>query len=274
MKLKQKLNASLLKVDKKARFTIYSALVSLFVLLFAFGGSFEYRVLYTFLALACSILGVFIIQFPSVSFRNFSTHSLMPFHLTVGVLGSFYYFPNLSIYIKITLVILFFIALYIASLINNIFLVIEERSESIPLYRAALTWMQILLISLTIPFFASVFKINVNAIVQNFIASLSSASLVMYLIWSYSFEDSHKNLSRGEKSSLVIFTMFFVFFSGLAVSFIPTESFLRSIFVASVFMFCLNYVSETLKNNVTMNLIVQHLVITATFLAILLVFNP
>ncbi len=274
MKLKQKLNASLLKVDKKPRFVIYSILVSVFVFLFAFGGSIEYRVLYTFLAISFSILGVFIIQYPSISFRNFSTHALMPFHLTVGVLGSFYYFPNLSLYLKVALVILFFVSLYVASLINNVFLVIEERRESIPLYRAALTWMQILLISLAIPFFASLFKVNVNSLIQNLIASLSAASLVMYLIWAYSFEGSHKNISQGERTGLVLFTMFFVFFAGLAVSFIPTESFLRAIFVSSVLMFCLNYASETLKNNVTMNLIVQHLIISATFLAILIVFNP
>lgn len=274
MKLKQRLNASLQKIDKKPRFALYSLLVSLFVFLFAFGGSEEYKLLYTFVAVTVSILGVFIIQFPFVSLRNFLTHALMPFHLTIGVIGSFYYFPNLSVYIKIVLIILFFVAMYVASLINNVFLVIEERRESIPLYRAALTWMQILLITLAIPFFASLFKINVNALVQNGIAALSSAALVLYLIWAYSFEDGHKNLSKGERISLVLFSMFFVFFGGLSVSFFPTESFLRAIFVASILMFCLNYVSETLKNNVTMNLVVQHLLISGTFLAILMVFNP
>jgi len=69
---------------------------------------------------------------------------------------------------------------YLINLVNNIFLVVEEKADIIPLYRVALTWSQILLIIVSIPLFAGIYKLNVSPLLQAGYVGLLSFSFTLY----------------------------------------------------------------------------------------------
>lgn len=260
-------------IDKKNKYLVYSILVGIAVFLFSYGQT-SYRPVFAFIAMFITVVGVFATQYPTIKLSNVSAHVLLPMHLTVGALLSLIYFPNLSFLIKVLLILVFTVCLYVISLINNVFLVVEEREESIPLFRAAVTWVQILLAVIAIPFFAGIFKLPIDALQQNLIVSISSILFSFYLIWVFKLDPEFKIPSAGEKIALSLFTFFCIFSLGSAISFFPTESFLRAVFLSSILMFCVNYIQSHLKNSINKNLLIQHFFISVIFFIILIIFNP
>jgi hypothetical protein len=176
-----------LKIEKKHKYFIYAFLLGLFVFLFSYGNE-DYKSAFAALAIFVSIFGVFFTQYPNVRLTNILVHLILPFHLTVGVLMSLIYFPNLSLLLRFGFICFYIFSLYILSLVNNVFLVVEDRRESIPLFRVALTWIQILIVLIAIPFFAGIFKLEINSLFQNIIVGFSSALFVSYLFWVFSME--------------------------------------------------------------------------------------
>ena len=105
------------------------------------------------------------------------------------------FFPNISLIFKLSAIVAFSFLDYVILLINNVFLVIEDREEVIPLYRVAVTWSLILQIIVLIPLVASVYKFNVSSFYQ--------AAAVAVLSFFYSFSTSffhlllyNRNISR------------------------------------------------------------------------------
>lgn len=67
---------------------------------------------------------------------------------------------------------------------------------------------------------------------------------------------------------------FLVFSLGVAVSFIPTESFLRALLSACALMFGLSYVNLHYKNRLNRSIIVEYSFIFVIFLLLVLIFKP
>lgn len=260
-------------VAKKYKYLIHSILISILIFLFSYDRG-ERRMLFSVLIFALVIGGSLITQYPNIKFKNFLMTLLLPLHLVGGTLLSLIFFPNLSVFFKFGAIVTFCVAFYITSLINNVFLVVEDRNEFIPLYRVAVTWSQIIVIIIAIPYFAGVFKLNENTFIQNLITGVSSFLFSIYVIWSLRFDSDAKKPKIGEKLILSAFVSFCVFLLGVSFSFVPTESFLRALFVSSVLMFGLGYLQNHLKNSITKGIVTEYILICFFFLAILLIFVP
>ena len=262
------------ELEKKNRYLIQSFLVGVFIYVFTQGVinvSFPTLVMFSLILVST---GVLVTHYPGVTRGNFLYSILMPLGVLSGAILSLHFYPNLGNVFKI-LVILFFSGLYyLVSLSDNVFLVVYDREEIIPLYRVAVTWSQILQAIVAIPIFSGVFKINTYPYVQSLIAALISFLFTYYQLWVYRFEPDAKKVGAGERFYLCFLSSFFIFSSSLAVSFFPSEDFLRALFISSVLLFILNYVSAHLKNEISRGMVVGYLVIVFVFLFFLLFFSP
>lgn len=261
------------ELQRKHKFLIHSLLIGALVSWFSFDSGVHRPAIFI-LAVTLVIVGVFVAQYPNINLRNYFMNVLLPIHLVLGAVLSLVYFPNIALPLKLIGFISFTILFYIVLLINNVFLVVEERTETIPLYRVAVTWSQIILIVVAIPFFAGVFKLPVNTFYQNIIAAFSSFLFSLYLIWSVRFDKDVKTLEAGEKYLTSLFIAFGVLIFGVSFSFVPTESFLRALFVSSVLMFFLSYFQNHFKNSITKKIVTEYLLICLFFLVLLIVFTP
>ena len=96
----------------------------------------------------------------------------------------------------------------------------------------------------------------------------------LYVVWSMKYESDAKKHGLGEAGYLSFIGSAYVLIANLSVSFIPTESFLRALFVASVLMFALNYIYAHFKNAINKRLVTEHTAISLFFLLLLLLFKP
>ena len=261
-----------LKTNKRVKFIIIAVLITLSL----YGRAF----LSEGLGAASLIIGAIIVLVGTYYTQEISRKIdtipviLMPVFLYSAAILSLSYFPNLGNPTKFLALTAVGVIYYIVSLVNNIFIVVESEEKRIPLYRVAVTWSQILLIVISIPFFAGLFKVPVDPISQNLFSFVASMLFSLYLLWALSFDDEIRDYGLKEAFSKSIVVGFIVFCSGVAVSFIPTESFLRAIFVSSVMMSVLGYIQNHYKNAVTTRLIYEYILISFVFLIILLIFIP
>jgi hypothetical protein len=259
--------------DKKTKYLIYSVGMGLMVFWFTFT-PLNNRGVIAFLTFAAAFAGMFLVQFPNNKFSNSATSLLLPFHMIAGSLLVLTYYPNLAVPIKLASIIALTLCFYIVCIVNNVVLVVEDKKQVIPLYRAAVTWNQILLVIVSIPYLAGIFKIPYIAFVQNIFAGISSFLFTLYVMWILKFDSDLKVIKAGERYTLAFFIAMITFLSGLSVSFFPTESFLRAIFVASIVMSGISYITMHLKNTINKNAVVEFLFISLLFLLILVVFKP
>ena len=134
-------------VNKRLRYILHSFLIGLII--YFYSTNINYLIIYTALLVFVVVVGNVIVNrenSPSTS-DNFYI-SLLPLHLIFGSILTLYYFPNLSFLFKVIFVIGIAFLNYIILLVNNIFLVVISREESIPLYRVALTWSKIVIIKI------------------------------------------------------------------------------------------------------------------------------
>jgi hypothetical protein len=155
-----------------------------------------------------------------------------------------------------------------------VFIVVEDKEDTIPLYRVAITWAQILIVIIAIPFFAGVFKIPANFIMQDLVVGASSFLFALYLLWTLGFDREVVRIGAGESIMMGLMVAFFAFSSALAVSFIPAESFLRSLLCAGSLMFGLNYMVLHYKNRLNKSIIFEYVFLLAIFLLLVLIFKP
>lgn len=195
-------------------------------------------------------------------------------HLIVGFLVSLFYFPNLGPLVMAIAFVGVGLLTYTVLLVNNVFLVTEERESLIPLYNAALTWAQVLIVVISIAYFTGIFKIPSPQLIQNLSVLVSTFLFCSYMVWAMSFDPDAKKTSYTEKISLSTLLSFFTFLAALSVSYIPTESFLRGLFVSSIVMFDLAYVVAHYRNRVRKRMFIEYGMISLIFFIILLVFRP
>lgn len=220
------------------------------------------------------VSGSYISHYPNINKHNLLLSILMPAGVLSGALLSLHFFPNLGFWFQMVVIGFFGLMYYLVSLSDNIFLVVHDREEIIPLYRVAVTWSQILQVVVAIPLFAGIFKMNTTAFVQCFLISFISFLFTYYQLWIFRFDKDVKNTGVGEMLFLSFSVFFIMFASSFAVSFFPTEAFLRASFSSSILLFSLSYVSGYLKNELSRKMVVGYLVIILVFLTTLLVFTP
>jgi len=262
------------RFEKKHKYLIQAGLVIAFIYLCVFGKApfaFEYRIL---AAVLLVIVGTLITQYPNIDLRNFLYIILMPTSLLVGALLFFHFFPNLAHPAKYIAIAGFGFFYYLVSLVDNIFLVIQDREETIPLYRAATAWSQILQVMVAIPLFSGVFKLDVNGLVQSLLVGFVSFVFVLYQIWTSRYDKDAKNSGVGEVIYLSLLVFFFVTAMSMVFSFVPTEAFLRALMVTIILMFGLSYVASYLRNDITRKMITQFALMFFIFLLVLLLFIP
>lgn len=198
----------------------------------------------------------------------------MPIHLFSGVMLTLKYYPNLGDWFRVLIILGVVSFFYLTSLVDNIYFVVGDREGSIPLYRVALTWSQILMITIAIPLYAGVYKVPINAFYQVIVVSFSAFIFNLYQLWAIRYED---RITSVNFIGAALFSVLVAFYTGgvaLAVSFIPTEAFLKALLSASTLMFGLVLISSHLKNEISKALILEYMSITALFLIILIAFRP
>ncbi len=262
-----------IKLEKRHKYIIHSLL--LLGILYYFSGVLEQFNVFSVSAIVLFVLvGSYVIQKPNSTVVNTLATGILPASLTLGFILSLIYFPNLSNIFKLLTLAGFAFIYYLTLLVNNVFLVVESREETIPLYRVALTWSKILIVTIAIPLLAGVFKVNFNSFIETLVAGFSALLFYTYLIWSLRHNHEIKKYKIGELIGLFGLCTFFVMVANLSVSFFPTETFLRALFVSSIMIFCVSYIEGHLKNIINKRLISEHLFISIIFLVLLFIFNP
>jgi len=263
----------LLIISRKKRYLLQT-------ILFAILGYFLFIYSSNALFLELGILLVFVLLFlllshyPNVKLNNVIYGSILPFQLAISGTLFFYFYPNLSLNFKIIALGIFSLMYYVVALVDNVFFVVQDREEQIPLYRVASTWGQILAVVMAIPLYAAISKLNVFFMWQGFLMAFSALLFSFYQFWILSFDKDLKKTRVGEFMLLNLLVGFLVLVSSIAVSFLPTESFLRSLFVVSILMFGLNYTQSHLKNDITDKFLYQSFFISFIFFIILFLFKP
>ncbi|KKS66322.1 MAG: hypothetical protein UV35_C0018G0001 [candidate division WWE3 bacterium GW2011_GWB1_42_6] len=215
-----------------------------------------------------------LVHYPNVTYKNIFMAVLLPMNLALGGTLALLFFPNISLIFKLSAIVAFSFLDYVILLINNVFLVIEDREEVIPLYRVAVTWSLILQIIVLIPLVASVYKFNVSSFYQAAAVAVLSFFYSLYQIWVTRYDKDAKNAGVAERIFLSLIVFFFVFAGVIGVSFVPSEPFLKALFTSSIAMFGLSYVSAYLKNEINKKFIFQYAFITMFFLVLMLIFRP
>lgn len=271
----QKLKIRTPRIDKKIRYGVSSiALVA--ILFFASNNIPDEETLFLIvMGLALfSLVGLFLSQlvFKKSSADIFLVILLV--HLVVGFLVSLFYFPNLGPLVMAIAFIGAGVLTYTVFLVNNVFVVTEEKEVLIPLYNVALTWAQILIVVISISYFTGVFKISSPQAIQSMFVLVSTFLFCSYMVWAMSFDSDVKKTNYIEKISLSSLLSFLTFLAALSVSYIPTESFLRGLFVSSIVMFDLAYIVAHYRNRVNKRMLLEYWAISLVFFVILLVFRP
>ena len=234
------------------------------------------------LVLATATLGTALVQYSSVQtehetkffFRKTAIFVLvLPILLVSGALLSLVFFPNLALPIRIATISAVGVLMYAISLVNNIFLVVYERGEVIPLYRVAVTWSQILLIIVAIPFFSGIFKLPVNGLYQSILVAGAGVLSAYLLMWFQEMDPDVPDIDRVEEITNSSLVGFLVFSFSIATSFFPAESFLRALLVSAVLMSSLGYLQAHYKNAITKKLVAEYMFIILLFLIFVLLFN-
>lgn len=261
--------------DKKIRYLILSIILTLLVYFLSIFIADESSLFYlAIFILLLGLIGLVISSYSTFFSRSLIYSMILPGHLIVGFLFMFFYFPTLGPIIELIAFFSLATLFYIIFLVNNVFLVVEEKGSVIPLYDAAVTWVQILIIVVSIPYISGVYKIPIDLLVQNTIMSFSILLFCFYMIWVMSLDSDVKRTGKSEKVFLAWFLTFITFSAGVSVSLIPTESFLRALFIASLLMFDLAYIFAHYKNKLNLRMILEYGVISLIFFIVLLIFRP
>ncbi len=261
-------------LEKKHKYFIFSLLITLCLVGFWILKPANVRILIALLAIVITVIGTAVAQYPNVKLNTVFYITILPLHLLGGALMSLLVFPNLGTPFVVASFILFGFIFYVLYLVNNIFLVVNDKEDTIPLYRAAVTWAQIIIIIIAIPFFAGIFKLPLTPYFQNGIVAIASFLFSVYLMWILQFDKDIRELRVEERILLSFFTSLVVFIMVTGVSFIPTEPFLKAIFCSSILLSMLGYLYNHFTNRITKRLMWEYLGISLVFLIILLVFAP
>lgn len=260
------------RIDKKYRYGAQALLVivyAYFASVVFWNSSFYFRVGAGVLLV---MLTTYLVHFPNVRSKNFLYILILPVYLLLSVLLALKYYLNLSLLFKVSMLLGSGLMLYIVSLVDNIFLVLSEREDTIPLYRAALPWSQILVVTISIPIFAGIFKIPTHSIYQCLVISFFSFILGLYQFWTLRHASGLIPVRGVGIVGFSLLIAFFVLAITLSTSFVYTESFLRALAASSALMFGLFYVSSHLYNSISKRSLIQYIMIILFFITFMLIF--
>ncbi|MBI2414451.1 hypothetical protein HYV31_01215 [candidate division WWE3 bacterium] len=267
---------------KRHKYILVSFLSFVGLSIYAFGGRG-----FTWLGILICLLTALVV-FPYIQYSNLTINSmrlrhfvsesyfmviLLPFTLELGGVFALYSFPSLSLTAKIGGLLIITTLMYLLSLVLNIILVVFEKEETIPLFRVASTWIQILAVIIAIPLFSGFFKLAYNGFVQSFLVGVLSVLFTILFLWVVDLDPEIPPINRGERIILSLIGGFVAFSLSLSVSFVSTEAFLRALLCSSSMMSLQSYLHLHYKNLVTKKLVIEYALITLTFLFIVLVFN-
>lgn len=199
---------------------------------------------------------------------------LTPLMLAMGCFLLFLYYPNLSVLLKMLAGVFYVILLYTLLLLNNVLLVVETRESHIPVYRVAINWVQIVLLSVSISLFTGLFRVQIQPLFQVLLIMLVSYFWYTYLLWVYSNDKDIRQVKLHEGWVLSGIFSLLVGWGAFITLFFQAETFLRGIFVSSVFLLGLGYIQLYLKNSLNRKFIWDYLLICLVFFGILCVFRP
>lgn len=266
-----------LRLDKKAKYLIYAGVLMAMMYFFASVKSSD-RILVAATIIVTVFIGNMLAQYPFIRWVNYAINLIPPMFLVLATMLALVYFPNLSATFKTLGVFLFGSILYVYLLVNNIFLVVLEKREMIPLYRVAITWSEIILTVMAIPLFTGIFKLDVGAeinfVVQSLLAGFVTVLFLIYVLWTVLLDTDAKRMDLKEGSALCLTGFFIVAGAKMAISFFQTESFLVAILISALLMFCLSMIQGHLKNTISRNLVIQFFTIILLFFVILLIYIP
>lgn len=239
--------------------------------------SFQYSSLdqNLFIGIFVSILLILnlVALYPGYRVKDLFYISFEPAIITISTLYGLVFFPNLNIFFKVILIMISGGMLYISTLTNNLIIAEKIEESSLPLFRVALLWTQILLILQSIPLITVIYKLNLPFYLQSIFV------LIYFVLASYSYlhtillSRKEEEIERREFVILILQMGILPFLASLAVSFIPTESFLRGTFITSVYMGIVGYIRNYLENSITKKLIIQYSAIIIFFLIALILFK-
>jgi hypothetical protein len=263
------------KINKKVRYAILSVLIAV-LLVFTTAYITSEQILFyimvgVVLMLFMGLLSM-ALMYESVSSPIYLV--ILLGHMITGSLAFLFYFPNLGPLIRFVAFVGVGVLVYTILLVNNVFVVTKERGGIIPLYTAALTWSQVMIIVISIPYYSGVFKITLSPAVHWSLVMLSSILFTFYIIWAVGFDPDTKRSSAAEKWVLSIALSFIVVVAAMATSFYPAEAFLRALFVSAVLMTNLAYVVGYYKNRLYARMFFEYGAIIGILFILLLIFNP
>ena len=262
-----------IKIERKQRILLNSLVLGVLMYLFSFD-VVESTLTSILIAIGYLLFSVFVVHYPNVGIKTLPISAVLPLFLSCGVYLVLRYFPNLAIIFRIIAVFGYVALYYVVSLVDNIFLVVNERKEIIPLYRVAVTWSHIMIIVIAIPFYAGVFKLPITSLLQNILIFITTIIFCLYSIWASMHDKGMKNVSAEEGILLSGYSAFIVSGMSTAVSFFPTEAFMRALLVSSTLMFVMNYsISGYLKNEIYRKIIFEYIGIVLLFFLLTLVFD-
>lgn len=270
-----------MNMQRKYKYGLLSLGVVVFLFSFASMGGFL-KIFSAVMAVLVATLGTALVQYSTVSTehtlsyffkRTYLSILVLPVVLVLGSILSLIYFPNLGLPTRVITIAAVGALMYAISLMNNIFLVVFERGEAIPLYRVALTWSQILLIVICIPFFSGIFKLPINSIYQSLIVALTSGAFASFLWWAQEMDPDVPDIDGKEELINNLMVAFVVFVFSISTSFFPSESFLRALLVSSVLMSALGYLQAHYKNAITKKTVVEYAIITFVFILFVIFFS-
>ncbi len=230
------------------------------------------------LILLVSLLGSYLVQHVSLRksrgrFRGILV-ALLPLSLSFGVFVSFYHFPNFSLFFKVSILLVVALLYYLIELVNNIFLVVDEKADIFPLYRVAVAWSQILLVITAIPIYVGIYKFDWPVFVQAIVSGGFTLLFTVYYLWSLGFDGRVRRIFLADKFMMGLFSAYLVGASYLAVAFVPAAAFLRGLFSASVLLFVLNYMDGYVRNRLSRGLLYTYGFFCLVFLLLLFIFHP
>lgn len=186
----------------------------------------------------------------------------------------FNYYPNISSFLRLWAFLFYFLVLYTLFLLNNIVLVVASRGETIPIYRVAANWAQFVILSLIIPLFTGLLKLNIHPVFQVLLVGVSCFFLYLYLFWVWGGERDAKKPTIWERLVLSSGFSLICSHSVFIMLFFAAEPFLRGLFVSSVFLLGLGYIYLYIKNSLSVKSLSYYLINLAIFFLIMILFKP
>lgn len=258
-------------ITRRTKFLIFT-IFYIFGLIF-FQAQNTYNGLYFLIFILLVFIANLLVLYPGYRVKDLFYISFEPLIISISTVFGLIFFPNLNIFFKIILILVSGGMVYISTLTNNLTIAEKIEESSLPLFRVALLWTQILLILQSIPLLTVIYKLNLPFYLQSFFILIYFILASFLYLHTLLLSRKQEEIGKKELNTLIIQMGWIPFLASLAVSFIPAESFLRATFVTSVYMGMVGYIRNYIENSITKKIIVQYSLIALFFLVALILFR-